>query len=218
MTGKNVDMAVQAALKELNVSREQVDVEILETSGKKYLGIFGDKPAKVRVTVVREAKVAPIVPKVNVVKEKKIEPDDLKELYTKLQEENDDLVDNLRFAYDRGYESGTYSEIDDDFWSTIEGWDGDGFTLISPDDGYKMDSEWKLEIDPAYFFKEIKPEGDIYYSLIDAGTWTQDQGIYLQSPRYGWSGFDQDAAIDYLKDESDLSEYIKPVAKEKKQA
>ena len=54
MTGKNVDLAVQAALKELDVMREQVDVEILETSGKKFLGIFGDKPAKVRVTVVRE--------------------------------------------------------------------------------------------------------------------------------------------------------------------
>ena len=55
MSGKTVDMAVQTALKELNVSREQVEVEILETSGKKFLGIFGDKPAKVRVTVVREA-------------------------------------------------------------------------------------------------------------------------------------------------------------------
>lgn len=55
MTGKNVDEAVQAALKELNAVREQVDVEILETSGKKYFGFFGDKPAKVRVTVVRAA-------------------------------------------------------------------------------------------------------------------------------------------------------------------
>lgn len=53
MTGKNVDEAVQAALKELNAVREQVDVEILETSGKKYFGFFGDKPAKVRVSVVR---------------------------------------------------------------------------------------------------------------------------------------------------------------------
>lgn len=53
MTGKNVDEAVQAALRELDVVREQVDVEILETSGKKYFGFFGDKPAKVRVTVVR---------------------------------------------------------------------------------------------------------------------------------------------------------------------
>lgn len=57
MTGKNVDEAVQAALRELNVVRDQVDVEILETSGKKYFGFFGDKPAKVRVTVVRESKV-----------------------------------------------------------------------------------------------------------------------------------------------------------------
>lgn len=90
MTGKNVDMAVQAALKELNVSREQVDVEILETSGKKYLGIFGDKPAKVRVTVVREAKVAPIVPKVNVVKEKKIEPSPVVEVQQQSVKNEDD--------------------------------------------------------------------------------------------------------------------------------
>lgn len=73
MTGKNVDEAVQAALRELNVVRDQVDVEILETSGKKYFGFFGDKPAKVRVTVVRESKVADKVVTASMSVDKKIE-------------------------------------------------------------------------------------------------------------------------------------------------
>ena len=50
-TGKTVEDAVQAALAELGVSREQVDVEVLEASKSSILGLFGGRDAKVRVTV-----------------------------------------------------------------------------------------------------------------------------------------------------------------------
>ena len=50
-TGKTVEDAVQAALAELGVSRDQVDVEVLESSKSSILGLFGGRDAKVRVTV-----------------------------------------------------------------------------------------------------------------------------------------------------------------------
>lgn len=50
-TGKNTEEAIEAALLKLNASREDVDIEILETSNKGFLGIFGQKDAKVKVTI-----------------------------------------------------------------------------------------------------------------------------------------------------------------------
>ena len=49
-TGKTVEDAVKAALTELGVSRDQVDVDILEASKSSILGLFGGRNAKVRVT------------------------------------------------------------------------------------------------------------------------------------------------------------------------
>lgn len=49
-TGKTVDEAVDLALSELNASKEDVDVEVLEEPAKGLLGI-GAKPALVRVTL-----------------------------------------------------------------------------------------------------------------------------------------------------------------------
>ena len=50
-TGKDTEEAIEAALKKLNTTRENVNIEILETSNKGFLGIFGQKDAKVKVTV-----------------------------------------------------------------------------------------------------------------------------------------------------------------------
>jgi len=49
-SAKNVEDAVNDALKQLNVTREEVDVEVLQEGSSGFLGI-GSKPAKVRVTV-----------------------------------------------------------------------------------------------------------------------------------------------------------------------
>lgn len=48
--GKTVEEAINAALKDLNTTRENVDIEILEKETKGFLGILGSKPAKVKVT------------------------------------------------------------------------------------------------------------------------------------------------------------------------
>lgn len=50
-TGKSVQDAIEKALKELNVTAEQVMVEVLDEGKKGFLFGFGSKDAKVRVTV-----------------------------------------------------------------------------------------------------------------------------------------------------------------------
>lgn len=49
--GKTVDEAVEAALTELNVTKDEVEIEIIERETKGFLGLLGNKPAKVKVTV-----------------------------------------------------------------------------------------------------------------------------------------------------------------------
>lgn len=53
-TGKSVEDAVAEALKELNITAEQADVEIIEEGKKGFFG-FGRKDAKVRVSVKEQA-------------------------------------------------------------------------------------------------------------------------------------------------------------------
>lgn len=51
MTGKTVDEAIESALLKLGIEREQAQIEILETPKKGTLGLFGNRDAKVRVSV-----------------------------------------------------------------------------------------------------------------------------------------------------------------------
>ena len=51
VSGKTVEEAVEQALASLEKTREQVDVEVIEEPSKGILGIFGTKPARVKVTV-----------------------------------------------------------------------------------------------------------------------------------------------------------------------
>ncbi|QZY55057.1 RNA-binding cell elongation regulator Jag/EloR [Crassaminicella profunda] len=51
-TGKTVEEAVKSALEELNVTREQVDVEVIEEPSKGFLGFIGTRLAKIRVIVI----------------------------------------------------------------------------------------------------------------------------------------------------------------------
>ena len=48
-TGKTLDLAIEAALKQLNMDRDSVSVEIIENAKSGFLGI-GAVPAKVKVT------------------------------------------------------------------------------------------------------------------------------------------------------------------------
>lgn len=55
-TAKTVEEAIALALEELEVSREEVEVEVLDEGTKGVLGLFGNKEAKVKVTVITDAK------------------------------------------------------------------------------------------------------------------------------------------------------------------
>lgn len=54
-TGKNVEEAVEAALKELGCTRDDVEVEVVSESGRGLLGIFGQTEARVKVTLKESA-------------------------------------------------------------------------------------------------------------------------------------------------------------------
>jgi len=49
-SGRNIDEAIAAALAELGVAREQVEIEVLEQEGRGLFGILGHTQARVRVT------------------------------------------------------------------------------------------------------------------------------------------------------------------------
>lgn len=51
VTGKTIDEAINKALNELNVSKEEIDIDILENPSKGFLGIIGNKEGRIRVTV-----------------------------------------------------------------------------------------------------------------------------------------------------------------------
>lgn len=60
-TGKSVEEAVAEALKELKITADEAVVEVLEEGKKGFLGIFGSKDAKVRVTAKDNARVEAVV-------------------------------------------------------------------------------------------------------------------------------------------------------------
>ncbi|MGB4504557.1 MAG: RNA-binding cell elongation regulator Jag/EloR [Syntrophaceticus sp.] len=49
--GSSIEEAVQNALKELDVTREQVDIDVLEEGSRGLFGIIGGKQARIRVTL-----------------------------------------------------------------------------------------------------------------------------------------------------------------------
>ncbi|MDP8265325.1 MAG: Jag N-terminal domain-containing protein [Candidatus Aceula meridiana] len=51
--GNTVEEAIQNALKELNVSREDIDVKVVCEEKKGLFGMEGEKPAKIIVTLIK---------------------------------------------------------------------------------------------------------------------------------------------------------------------
>ncbi|MBM7572521.1 RNA-binding cell elongation regulator Jag/EloR [Aquibacillus albus] len=51
-TGQTVEEAVQSALKQLNITRDQAKIEVIDEGKKGLLGLFGSKPAIVKVSLV----------------------------------------------------------------------------------------------------------------------------------------------------------------------
>lgn len=54
ITGKNVDEALQSALEQLNVTKDKVEVEVIEEGSKGFFNFIGAKPARIVVKVKRD--------------------------------------------------------------------------------------------------------------------------------------------------------------------
>lgn len=52
-SGQTVEEAVQTALEQLSTTRDQVEVEIVDEGKRGILGVFGSKPAIVKVTLMK---------------------------------------------------------------------------------------------------------------------------------------------------------------------
>lgn len=63
-TGKTVEEAFKAALEELGVTEDKVEMTVLEEPQKKLFGLLGSKPAKIRVEVKEQQPVAACQPAV----------------------------------------------------------------------------------------------------------------------------------------------------------
>ena len=56
MTGKTVSEALQNALRELNLTEDKVEYEVLDEGSKGFLNFIGSKPARIIVKVKRDYK------------------------------------------------------------------------------------------------------------------------------------------------------------------
>ncbi len=74
--GDDIDSAVELALKDLKLTRDQVNVTVLEQPSKGFLGLFGSKLARVRVEKKPVEPVSkPVEPEKTVAAEKPAEPE-----------------------------------------------------------------------------------------------------------------------------------------------
>ena len=92
MTGKTVDDALKNALKELNLTEDKVEFEVLEEGSKGLFNLIGSKPAKIKVTVKRDAALESKVFLTNVLNSMGIKAD------IEVKEENDTIFINLSGA------------------------------------------------------------------------------------------------------------------------
>ena len=88
-TGKTVEEALQAALAELKVNAEDVEVEVLESPSKGFFG-FGAKPATIKVTLKETPQTEEKVSKVE--EEISAPVEEVKEVAEKISEVADDKV------------------------------------------------------------------------------------------------------------------------------
>lgn len=81
-TGKTIEEAISAAVAELGVDRNELEIEVLEEPSKKFLGLFGGSPAKIRATIKtpEPPKVVEVVKPIEPVKVEVEEPAPVEEI------------------------------------------------------------------------------------------------------------------------------------------
>ncbi len=89
-TAKTIEEAIQQAIAELKVTRDEVDVEVLEQPSKGIFGLIGSKNAKVKVTVKEKISIAEEVKEKNSKKDV-IDQDDIERAKKFLREVLDSM-------------------------------------------------------------------------------------------------------------------------------
>lgn len=92
MTGKTVNEALKNALKELNLTEDKVEFEVLEEGSKGLFNLIGSKPAKIKVTVKRNPALEGKIFLTNVLSSMGVSAD------VEVNEDNDTIFINLSGA------------------------------------------------------------------------------------------------------------------------
>ncbi|MGN0027555.1 MAG: RNA-binding cell elongation regulator Jag/EloR [Clostridium sp.] len=89
MTGKTVNEALENALKNLNLTEDKVEYEVLDEGSKGFLNLIGTKPAKILVKVKRDYKEEARLFLRNILNSMKVQAE------IRIREENDIIHINL---------------------------------------------------------------------------------------------------------------------------
>ena len=89
MTGKTVNEALENALKNLNLTEDKVEYEVLDEGSKEFLNLIGTKPAKILVKVKRDYKEEARLFLRNILNSMKVQAE------IRIREENDIIHINL---------------------------------------------------------------------------------------------------------------------------
>jgi hypothetical protein len=140
-------------------------------------------------------------------------------LYNILDENDDDLLEEFRRAVEDGMRSGTETEIYEDLQYCLKEWSANGFHLQRDSDGsINLHDPVKLVITAKDLIDNLS-NADYCEIAANDGKWFDVvDGPRLDEPRYGWSGMNDDAAFDYLRDNTDLLTKAKEEKEEAKEA
>jgi len=142
-------------------------------------------------------------------------------LYEILKENGDDLLDSFRRAAEDGMRAGTEHDMYKDFVKCLREWTSQGFRLKfteSDNEHIQFDDPVKMIIDAPELIDALS-NPDFCETVEQSGRWVdRDDGPTLEEPYNGWSDYDEKAAFEYLKGETDLSELAKEDEKDKKES
>jgi hypothetical protein len=132
----------------------------------------------------------------------KIEVENDSDIAEAIEENHDELFSLIRSSIMDGLRAGYEDEMFKDFKKRIMGWTAEGMSLKFPFSGEhpQFDDIVELVMKPTDFFETLdEGKGELLYY---DGQWVSGEDApYLDEPRYGWSGYDKEIAMERFKSE-----------------
>lgn len=151
----------------------------------------------------------------------KTETEDADDIAQTLEENSDETFDLIRSSLIDGYRAGYETDMFNAFKKAIINWSAEGMHL-----------KFQYSGDHPHFDEpvELVMAADDFFNVLDdgkgellfyEGTWVpRDEAPYLDEPRYGWSGYEKETAMERFKSElsSDVEKFMpkKKIKKTKK--